>query len=75
MSESRVNAKGRVTIPPKLRERYGLRPGTPVEIVAGADGVLIRPRREAPAGTNGTYTSGALALLTRWEPAAADAGE
>ena len=38
-----MTAKGQVTIPQELRERYGLGPGAEVEVVAGEDGALVRP--------------------------------
>lgn len=39
----RMTSKGQVTIPLELRERYGLRAGAEVEIVAGEDGAVVRP--------------------------------
>jgi antitoxin PrlF len=39
----RMTTKGQVTIPLELRERFGLGPGTEVEVVAGEDGALVRP--------------------------------
>ncbi len=38
----RVTSKGQITIPLDLRERFGLTPGTEVEVVAGEDGAIIR---------------------------------
>ncbi len=38
-----MSAKGQVTIPQELRERFGLGPGAEVEVVAGEDGALVRP--------------------------------
>jgi AbrB family looped-hinge helix DNA binding protein len=38
----RVTAKGQITIPLALRERFELGPGVEVEIVAAGDGVLVR---------------------------------
>lgn len=46
----RVTAKGQITIPQKLRDQYGLGPGTEVEVVAGEDGPLIRASRQGQAG-------------------------
>ena len=40
----KVTVKGQVTIPLALRERFNLRPGTEVELVAGKDALQIRPR-------------------------------
>ena len=39
----RITAKGQVTIPLELRRRFGLTPGTEVEIVPGEHGALVRP--------------------------------
>jgi antitoxin PrlF len=39
----RITAKGQVTIPQELRERFGLRAGAEVEVVDGEDGALVRP--------------------------------
>ncbi len=39
----RITAKGQVTIPQELRERFGLGAGTEVEVVAAEDGALVRP--------------------------------
>jgi AbrB family looped-hinge helix DNA binding protein len=38
----RMTAKGQVTIPQELRERFGLEPGTEVEVVASEDGAVVR---------------------------------
>ena len=46
----KVTAKGQVTIPQELRERFELGPGVEVEIVAAEDGALVR---RAPAGGSG----------------------
>jgi AbrB family looped-hinge helix DNA binding protein len=39
----RITSKGQVTIPLELRRRFGLTPGTEVEIVADERGALVRP--------------------------------
>jgi AbrB family looped-hinge helix DNA binding protein len=39
----RMTSKGQVTIPQELRERYAMRPGAEVEIVATDGGALVRP--------------------------------
>jgi len=38
----RMTTKGQVTIPLDLREKFGLGPGTEVEVVAGDDGAVVR---------------------------------
>jgi AbrB family looped-hinge helix DNA binding protein len=38
----RVTAKGQITIPQEIRERFDLGPGSEVEVVATEDGALVR---------------------------------
>ncbi len=44
----RITAKGQVTIPKKLREKFGLRPGTEVEFVT--DKGSIKLVKKSPPG-------------------------
>jgi len=37
-----VTTKGQVTIPKKLRDRYGIMPGALIDFVEGADGIQLR---------------------------------
>lgn len=39
---STISSKGQVTVPLEVRERLGLRPGTPVEFELREEGVLLR---------------------------------
>ncbi len=39
----RITSKGQVTIPQRLRSRFGLLPHTEVDFEAGDGGVVIRP--------------------------------
>lgn len=41
----KVTVKGQITIPLALRERFGLRPGTEVEFVAGPEALQVRARQ------------------------------
>lgn len=41
----RMTTKGQVTIPQKLRNRFGLTPDTEVEFEATDRGVIVRPAR------------------------------
>ena len=43
----RITSKGQVTIPQRIRDRYGLKPGTTVEVVAEGGKVQIRARKRA----------------------------
>jgi len=70
----RVSDKGRVTIPPELRERFGLTPGTCIDLVAMPGGLLIRsaePRQLEggtwPAQETAKLTAEDFPLVTRWD--------
>jgi AbrB family looped-hinge helix DNA binding protein len=45
----RLDKLGRVVLPKPLRARYGLRPGTELEIVEGPQEFALRPARSAPS--------------------------
>ena len=40
-----ITSKGQVTIPQRIRNRYGLKPGTAVEFVAEGGKVHIKPKK------------------------------
>ena len=42
-----ITSKGQVTIPQRIRNRYGLKPGTAVEFVAEGTKVLLRPAKDS----------------------------
>ena len=46
----RMTAKGQVTIPQELRQRFDLGPGAEVEVVATENGALVRPARAGGSG-------------------------
>jgi AbrB family looped-hinge helix DNA binding protein len=48
----RLDKLGRVLLPKPLRARYGLRPGTELEISEGAKEFVIRPARATPSMVN-----------------------
>ncbi|MGH2626488.1 MAG: AbrB/MazE/SpoVT family DNA-binding domain-containing protein [Anaerolineales bacterium] len=39
---STISSKGQITVPVEVRERLGLRPGTPVEFELREEGVFLR---------------------------------
>jgi AbrB family looped-hinge helix DNA binding protein len=45
-----VTTKGQVTIPKKLRDRYGIRPGMLLDFIADADGIHLRKVVKKEAG-------------------------
>ena len=42
----RVTVKGQVTLPKRIRERHGIKPGTQVEIVDEAGRIVVRKETE-----------------------------
>jgi AbrB family looped-hinge helix DNA binding protein len=44
-----IDRAGRIVVPKAFRERFGLHPGTELEIEAVADGLRLRARDSAPA--------------------------
>lgn len=73
-----ITRKGQVTIPQRIREQHGLKPGTAVEIVTERGQVLIRARKRSKNPVNdwlaqatgvakGKITTDKLLRLTRGE--------
>lgn len=72
-----ITSKGQVTIPQRIRNRFGLKPGTTVEFVTEGDKVVLLPTRRtrSPAedwlqqatGTLKGRTTADLMRLTRGE--------
>jgi AbrB family looped-hinge helix DNA binding protein len=72
-----INAKGQVTIPRRIRERYGLTPGNVVEFSVERDGIVLRPMnatditlvdawlRQATGAARGKFTTAKLMKRTR----------
>jgi AbrB family looped-hinge helix DNA binding protein len=48
----RLDKLGRVVLPKPLRARYGLRPGTELEVKEGAQEFVLRPARSSPTMVN-----------------------
>ena len=73
-----ITSKGQVTIPQRIRNRYGLKPGTAVEFVAEGTKVLLRPAKDsrnpvdtwlkhATGAAKGKPTTAQIMKLTRGE--------
>ncbi|MGH8674592.1 MAG: AbrB/MazE/SpoVT family DNA-binding domain-containing protein [Burkholderiales bacterium] len=45
-----VTSKGQVTIPKKVRDHLGIRPGTAVDFEAGPDGRVVLVKKSGGAG-------------------------
>jgi AbrB family looped-hinge helix DNA binding protein len=75
----KITSKGQVTIPKKIREEFGLLPGTEVEFLASGEELVVRKaasgRRRGEdvvehlreAGKNFTMTTEEIMRLTRGE--------
>ena len=51
----RVSERGQITIPKRLRDRFGMRHNVEVEIVPADGGLLIRKRSAAGHPVDGVY--------------------
>ncbi len=45
---SKVTTKGQIVIPKKIREKYGIRPATPIRWIEKKEGILMVPDIEDP---------------------------
>jgi len=48
MGKAKLSHKGQVVIPAKLRKKYGIHPGSLVEIIDGGDRIVLRPAPKDP---------------------------
>ncbi len=73
-----ITSKGQVTIPQRIRDRYGLKPGTSVEFITERNKVQLRPKKSAKTPVDdwlqhatgarkGKATTAQLLKLTRVE--------
>ena len=47
MATTTVSSKGQVVIPRAVREKYGLTPGTRLEVAESGEGLVLAPLRQA----------------------------
>ena len=43
-----ISPKGQILIPKRIRDKYGVRPGSTVQILEESGGILIKPAPEDP---------------------------
>jgi AbrB family looped-hinge helix DNA binding protein len=48
----KIDKAGRIVVPKALRDRFGLKPDTELEIVERPEGVLLRPVEQRPSMLN-----------------------
>ena len=54
-----IDRSGRIVVPKRLRERFGFRPDSEIEVVEGPGGLLLRPAQEKPSLGSGKWFVGA----------------
>lgn len=47
-----ITSKGQVTIPQRIRNRHGLKPGTTVEFITEGNKVVLKPMRRRTSATD-----------------------
>ena len=47
-----VSNKGQILIPKAIRDKYGVKPGTKVQILEESDSLVIRPAPNDPSGNS-----------------------
>ena len=68
MTVLQVSPKGQILIPKTMRKKYGVKPGSKVQILEEPDGLLIKPAPEDPIATACGFLKGDFSLtadLTR----------
>lgn len=63
----RVNSRGQITIPVRIREVLGLRPGTELEVSVEGEGIVLRRPWKDGAEVGEPLSDQAQVLLTREE--------
>ncbi len=59
----RISQRGQITIPKKLRDRFGMHPDVEVEVVPTEEGLLVRACRtdnDPPDGSDGVQADAAI---------------
>jgi len=73
---TKITTKGQVTIPKRLRDHLGLKPGSSVEFELAADGrVFLQTRRRIPRSRFARLRGSAKPAMTRDELMALTRGE
>lgn len=56
MADTRVRAKGQITIPREIRERAHLEEGDPIEVEMVPEGILLKPQKVVDATQSWFWT-------------------
>ncbi|NIN01234.1 MAG: AbrB/MazE/SpoVT family DNA-binding domain-containing protein [Proteobacteria bacterium] len=57
-----ISPKGQILIPKKIREKYGVKPGSNVQILEETDGIVIKPAPEDPIAAACGFLEGDFSL-------------
>ncbi|NIM99431.1 MAG: AbrB/MazE/SpoVT family DNA-binding domain-containing protein [candidate division Zixibacteria bacterium] len=57
-----ISPKGQILIPKKIREKYGVKPGSNVQILEATDGIVIKPAPEDPIAAACGFLEGDFSL-------------
>ena len=62
MAVVKVSQKGQVLIPKKIREKYGVKPGSNVQILEQPKGIVIKPAPDDPIAAACGFLKGDFSL-------------
>jgi len=57
-----MSQKGQVLIPKAIREKYGVRPGMRIQVLARPDGIVLKPAPENPIDAACGFLEGDFSL-------------
>ena len=62
MAVAQVSPKGQILIPKRIRQKYGVKPGSNVQILEEPGGIVIKPAPEDPIATACGFLEGDFSL-------------
>lgn len=62
MSVIQVSPKGQILIPKAIRKKYGVKPGSRVQLLEKPDGILVKPAPEDPIAAACGFLEGDFSL-------------
>ena len=62
MSVVRVSPKGQILIPKAIREKYGVKPGSCVQLLEKSDSIVVKPAPEDPIASASGFLDGDFSL-------------
>jgi len=62
MTVVRVSPKGQILIPKRIREKYGVKPGSNVQILEVPESILIKKAPEDPISASCGFLEGSFSL-------------